>query len=308
MLPPEPVVRAALRWIALLRSSSLSSASSLIFAGSATADISRTQYFSALDWLKSVGLLVRSQDSYVLASELSALSSDYTPYALFHKALESTHPAWLNDADVLIPDESELPDDARGLAAALGLGNQAAYSAIQSIHGKVDLASRAMIGALGEKALVHMLETRWPGSTLHVAEYSDAFGYDVRFMYQNIEWHLEVKSTVRRGRLRIFVSRNEYEVGSRDPHWRLVVLGLDDNNQIAAVATLPPNCLNGLAPRDTLAAGKWQAASFELTASDLISDLDFLGEAGQFWRGTSSVPGDEGDRLKAASFAWMPSA
>lgn len=304
MLPPEPIVRAALRWIVLLRSSSISNAWGLILAGSATTGISRTQYMSAYDWLKSAGLLIESQDGYALASEIFSVSADYIPYALFQKALEFARPAWLSDADALIPDDGELPEDARGLATALGLGNKAAYSAIQSIHGKVDLASRAMVGALGEKALVQILETRWPGSTLHIAQYSDAFGFDIRFRYQSVDWHLEVKSTVRRGRLKIYVSRNEYEVGSRDPHWRLIVLGLDESYQIAALATLPSSHLGTLAPVDTTASSRWQTASFELKADDLIRGMDFLSESGECMQRASGAP-SYGD-FSEPSFAWMP--
>ena len=259
---------------------------------------------SALDWLKSAGLIVESQDGYGLTSEFVAVAADYVPYALFQKALEFAPPVWLSDADSLIPDDGELPEDARGLATALGLGNKAAYSAIQNIQGKVDLASRAMIGALGEQALVEILEKWRPGSTLHVAQYSDAFGFDIRFRYQKVDWHLEVKSTVRRGRLKIYVSRNEYEVGSRDPHWRLIVLGLDENHQIAALATLPSSRLGALAPVDATAAGRWQSASFELKTDDLIRGMDFLSEPGLFLQRLSSVPGD-GD-FSDPGFAWMP--
>ncbi|MFM0488305.1 protein NO VEIN domain-containing protein [Paraburkholderia graminis] len=259
---------------------------------------------SAFEWLKSAGLLIESQDGHVLTNEIVAVTADYIPYALFERALEFARPAWLSDADSLIPDDGELPEDARGLATALGLGNKAAYSAIQSIHGKVDLASRAMIGYSGEKALVQILETRWPGSTLHVAQYSDAFGFDIRFRYQSVDWHLEVKSTVRRGRLKIYMSRNEYEVGSRDPHWRLIVLGLDENYHIAALATLPSRHLGTLAPVDTTASGRWQAASFELKAEDLIRGMDFLSEP---WNCLQRASGKLGyGDFSESGFAWMP--
>ena len=118
---------------------------------------------------------------------------------LFERTLERSMPAWLADADFLVPDPGEVPQDAASLAEVLGLSEQASFLAIRNVHGHIDLAERARVGLAGERALIEFLECRWPGSTTHIAEANDGFGYDVLFRHGKEHWHLEVKTTIRRG-------------------------------------------------------------------------------------------------------------
>ena len=67
-----------------------------------------------------------------------------------------------------------------------------------------------------------------------VALKDDGLGYDVVGPLPTAMWHLEVKSTTRRGRLVIRISRLEYEIGAMDPLWRLVIVGLDSQHEAAA--------------------------------------------------------------------------
>jgi hypothetical protein len=56
---------------------------------------------------------------------------------------------------------------------------------------------------------------------VHVSKFDDSAGFDVQFTMPDQCWHLEVKTTVRRGRLTIHLSRNEYCVSRRDDGWAL---------------------------------------------------------------------------------------
>jgi hypothetical protein len=278
MLPANAVSLAANRWLRVLRTSTLIQAWSLIQADSSYTDLTITQYASALDWLASVDLLVAGQNGFELATAAKVLPHMQLNQLLFERSLERAAPAWLPDSDLLIPDESELPLDAAALAETLGLSNQLALLAIRRIHGRVDLALRNQIGLAGERALISVLEDRWPGSTTHVSQFDDGFGYDIAFRHQAIEWHLEVKTTTRRGRLVIYLSRHEHEVGLRDPQWRLIIIGLNNELQPRSLATAEFADIAARAPRDCSNDAKWQATSHHLITSDLRDGLSFLDE------------------------------
>lgn len=61
-----------------------------------------------------------------------------------------------------------------------------------------------------------------------------------------------------------------------DPNWRLIVVGLDDQLRLQALATVRHSEVVGRAPRDFCAEAKWQSASHQLTPKDLQSGLHFL--------------------------------
>ena len=76
----------------------------------------------------------------------------------------------------------------------------------------------------------------------------DGLGYDVAAMTETGTWHLEVKTSARRGRLLVYPSRQEFEISKLDPRWRLVLAGLDPGRQLAAVATVDPCVWGGTRP------------------------------------------------------------
>lgn len=305
MLPAETVILAASRWLRILRTSTVSQAWSLIRADAKYTDLTQTQYASALEWLKAIGLVVAESGGAKLAAFAGILPSAQMNKVLFERSLERAMPAWLPDADLLIPDSSELPQDVAGLAEMLGLSENDALSAVRHVHGRIDLALRAKIGLAGECALIDFLEGRCPGSTVHVANTDDGFGYDVLFQFENKEWHLEVKSTTRRGRLAIYLSRHEHEVGLRDPNWRLVVVGLDEELRLSALATVRYAEVAERAPRDLSIESKWQSASHQLTSKDLVAGLTFLNASLANSSGFHSFfsPYAGSSQKK---FAWMP--
>lgn len=277
MLLAETIALAAKRWMALLCTSSLTQAWSIIRADASYTDLTKTQYSAALEWLKTQKFVVATEEGIEQHPHHRMLSSTRLNELLFEHILATSELPWLPDADTLIPDPSELPQDASKIATVLGLSDEMAFHAVRRVHGKIDLERRAIIGAAGEKALLSFLEARWPGASTHVSETSDGFGYDLACLQKNVEWHLEVKSTTRRGRLTVHLSRNEFEVGKHDPNWRLIIVGLDQRLKLRFMATAKFPQLASRAPLDTCAASKWQSASFQLGPDDVTEGLNFLG-------------------------------
>lgn len=277
MLLAETIARAAKRWLSLLRTSTFPQAWGIIHADARYTDLTKTQYSAALDWLHAHDFLMADDNGFKLNSKLKLLPLPQTNRLLFERILETSEVPWLPDADILIPDASELPQDAASIGTMLGLTDESAFLAVRQIHGRIDLARRAMIGGAGEKALFTYLEHHWPGATTHVALSNDGFGYDLAFFYAGIEWHLEVKSTVRRGRITVYMSRHEFETGASDPNWRLVVVELSSDLNMYSFATAPFDALKRCAPQDVSLHSKWQSASFQLASDELVGGLDFLG-------------------------------
>lgn len=305
-LPAKSIVKASARWLQLLRTSTVDQAAATVRANAAYVDLTMTQYSSGLELLKSLNLLdENASGALVLSPVVSCLAVEHIGQVLLERLLEVSLPAWLRDADVLIRDVDEIPDDAMETAEALNLGGEVTYSVIRTVHGHIDLEQRNSVGLAGEEALLQMLEQSWPGSTTHVAKISDGFGYDILFHHEGQEWRLEVKSTTRRGRLVMFLSRNEYEVSLRDPRWRLVIVGLDPSMQLKAVATVKEDVFLRRSPADTSKESRWQSASHELSAADLHRGLSFVG--------TSNSWDDPADRTIPGltsqlpnQFSWMP--
>lgn len=293
MLPSNAVAKGCLRWLRVLRGSSLAQAWLILRTDPRYADLTQSQYGAALELLKSTGLLGGC------APALLRLPERQASQLLFEKIIEHAAPAWLPDFDLLVPDPSELPVDAAKLGSALGLQELQRYAAVRNVHSRADLAARKLVGDAGELALLRFLEEKAPGAAVHVASFGDGYGYDIAFQHNGREWHLEAKSTTRRGRLTVHLSRNEYEVSLTDPDWRLIVVGLDAGLQLKAVATLLPGQLAALAPADTSMRGRWQDAAFEIAGDGLAAGicLDRGASARSLW----AAPQCQGPR-----FEWMP--
>jgi hypothetical protein len=304
VLPAEGVLRAASRWLDLLGRASYSEAAALIRSEARYTDLSETQYNTALEWLIGLGAVEPAPTGYALPPGLAALRQDQRASVVFTRAVESASPAWLADSDVLVRTVADLPEDADRLSTVLGLSPSSALAGIRQVHGRIDLERRAEVGALGERLLVELLESRWPGSTTHIALEDDGFGYDVGFVdTEGADWHLEVKSTTRRGRLLVNLSRHEHDVAKLDPSWRLVAVGLD-GECIACLATAKSEVLFQSAPTDTLGGARWQAARYELNSAHIDPGLPFLPELPYTALLLGAVDHDRADAV--SSFAWMP--
>lgn len=293
-----------MRWLQLLATSAFPQAVALIRSDTRYLDLSITQYASALDWLARVELVEAGSSGWQLSEIAFGLPSDQLSQLLFARSLDVGAPAWLPDADVLIRDAEDIPQDASALAASLGLTDEQALLTVRQVHGRIDLELRARIGAAGEQDLIRELEERWPRSTTHVAAEHDGFGYDIGFTLFDVNWHLEVKTTIRRGRLAVHLSRHEYEVGRSDPKWRLVIAGLDEKERLSCVATARLDQLWPQSPQDVLGGARWQSARFELTQHGVCAGLSFLGEPETDGDARSLLfRGSDGPQ---PSFAWMP--
>lgn len=277
MLPPENVTRAARRWLELLQRSSANQAWALLQANTAYSDLPASSYLQALDWLRSLDFLEPVAADARLRPNVAGLPPGLRRQLLYATGLAHDAPPWLPDADNLITDPGELPDDAATLAGQLSLTDDQALAGVGQARGKVDIELTAKIGLSGELALCAALEAAWPGSTSHLAALDDGWGYDIAFTpAPGEQWHLEVKTTTRRGRLAAYLSRNEHAVAATDPAWRAIAVGLDSDGALAAVATVKLGVLADRAPRDTSPAARWATTRYELRAPDLDRGLSFL--------------------------------
>jgi hypothetical protein len=296
MLPPDGVLLAANRWIELLRTGeSIGRAWAIIKNSPKDVPLTATQYATALEWLSGLGVI--DGDGHLRAAD----SSSSIESLLFSRCIEALRPPWLIDADLLVPSPAELPVDVERLAGVFALTDDAAFVAVQNTNRKVDSEIRAQIGARGELGLIALLEEKWPGSTTHVSAFDDSAGYDIALDLPEGCWHIEVKTTTRKGRLSIHLSRNEYATGYYDDKWVLAIVGLTDG-AVTALATMHSrDSLDMRVPRNVHAMGRWEVCGIDLRCEDLSNGLVL--DCG---RPTLSLllPRD----ASAAEFVWLPPA
>lgn len=271
-LPSEPVLVAAGRWIRQLEHSGIARAQAVFGAHLEFLDLTPTQYGTALGWLRDLGL--------VTEEGRLAGSSALTRFKLLEAAVLEAEPLWLRDADQLVATAAEVPDQLLAYGAALGLAPHEILAVTRSASGKVDTAARAAIGAAGEAALVRILRTV-PGLMVeHVAEYADGLGYDIAVNGRALRLHLEVKATTRRGRLTVYLSRNEFEVMRHDSCWRLVVLHLDSAHQATAVGTVDSSWIASQSPSDTSPHARWESMRLDIPPGVAHPGLPDLADCG----------------------------
>jgi hypothetical protein len=124
---------------------------------------------------------------------------------------------------------------------------------------------------------------------VQVSRISDHLGYDV--IAPRLDGHprrLEVKTTRRRRwRGEVFLSRNEYEVGLRDPDWALVVVESDTDGAAALAGwwraeRVTPSLREGrngvgpLSPEYRHADVRWVSASLQQPSALLMDGLPGL--------------------------------
>ncbi|WP_083649892.1 protein NO VEIN domain-containing protein [Amycolatopsis sp. CB00013] len=263
-IPPDPVLRAATRWLERLPVSGVSRCRALFTTHKDYSDTTPTQYEAAYVWLRVVGLL-EDINSRIPAAQ-----------RVFAAATATGNTPWFRDADILVCSPAELPEDARRAADTLGIDEAEAYAQIKSIWGKVDTAERERIGAAGELALVQLLTDAVDAHVEHTSLISDGFGYDVSVTGDRCTAHIEVKTTTRRGRLALYLSRNEYETMLRDTHWQLVALRLTATLEIAAIATVPKGWISTQTPVDGNNFGRWESCRLEVPKTALVPGIPSL--------------------------------
>ncbi|EMR00456.1 hypothetical protein ADIAG_00463 [Paeniglutamicibacter gangotriensis Lz1y] len=304
MIPAEGVLIAAARWLDLLGRSTESQASMIIRSNSRYADLTPTQYSTALDWLHSLPWTGLTVNTLGRSDTLQKMTSQGRKECLLASLLEVSNPPWLENSDVLVHSSDDLPQDINRWQELLGLPPSSGFRVVRRISGKIDLVRRAQIGNAGEVALCMLLEAKWPGAINHVAERDDGFGYDVSASIQNCEWHFEVKSTTRRGRLSFFLSRHEFETGLADNYWKLLVVGLDDELRATCVAEVDKSALKKFAPADRTTAAIWATARYDFGEGQLSPGLSFLPWEQADFRTHRLLT--QGTRDQGPNFSWMP--
>lgn len=251
-VPPEPVLRAAMRWLERLPASGVARVRALLTTHSDFSDITPTQYDAAYTWIRETGLLDK------VGKDVSV------KHSVFEAAMAQSGVPWFRDADLLIRRPDELPEDALRAAETLGLTPEEAYVQVNTAWGKVDTEERSRIGSAGELALLELLAESAEGRVEHVAAWSDGYGYDIFVDSYQHSAHLEVKTTLRVGRLTVYISRNEYETMLHDPAWELVTVRLTPDLKLLAVAAVPKEWITGQVPSDRTARGRWESCRLDV--------------------------------------------
>jgi hypothetical protein len=252
-LPPDAILVGAARWLHELRDNNRQHAFEILRTTPAYAGITPTQYAAAFDWLKTTGLLENYAHHQVPEHLVRQM--------ILGAAIQIARPAWLPDADLLIRTSEDLPDDVYAAAAALEVTGPECLSVIGMCRRRIDLESRARLGRAGEVALVRLLERYTDGAVTHVADIADSFGYDIHWADRDHQFAFEVKTTSRKGRLTIYLTRHEYEVSRVDPRWTLIVVHLNETDEITALATVPTPWVHSHVPADTTGESRWESAS-----------------------------------------------
>lgn len=256
-VPPDPILRAASRWLEHLAISDVTRTRALFTSHRAYADVTPTQYAAALTWLQESDLITAEGDIRVPPEPVSVME------AAVRNAL------WLPDADLLISGITELPEDALRASGILGISSEDALAVVRQAWGKVDTEARVRVGTAGEVALVELLRDATDMPVRHIAATSDGYGYDIAVDTT----HIEVKTTMRRGRLTIYLSRNEYETMRRDPGWLLALVRLDQDLQPTAIATLDRSWIEEVVPGDHHPRGRWESAKLDIPAEVVMPGL-----------------------------------
>ncbi|MEV6718747.1 DUF3883 domain-containing protein [Lentzea sp. NPDC051208] len=266
-IPSDRILRAAVRWLELLPHSAPARCRALFATHTGYSDITPAQYELAYVWLRESGLLRPSESSRPAALRV------------FSAAISRSAAAWFADADILIREPSEVPEDALRAADLLGFSAAEAHGEIIALWGKVDLERRQQVGAAGELALVELLNGCVPDRVDHVAAASDGYGYDIAVRTNPLALHLEVKSTLRRGRLTLHLSRHEFETMRRDSQWSLVAVRLTPELIPASIATVPRNWISANAPMDRTSSGLWESCRLEVPPEVLKPGIPALAGA-----------------------------
>lgn len=249
-IQPDPILRAAVRWLERIPSDGTARTRSLLVTNPRLADLTPTQYETALAWLERTGLVSTAPSDVPAAVRV------------FETAVGEA--GWFPDADALVRHPDELPQDALEAADALGFDDQEAFQHLQAVWGKVDTERRELVGAAGEANFVALLRASVVADVDHVSQWSDGLGYDVTVTAPGFTRHLEVKSSTRQGRLTFYLSRNEFDVLCRDPHWTLVAITLSVDLSVATVSTVPSEWISQAAPKDIGASGRWESCKFDV--------------------------------------------
>ncbi|MEU1883168.1 DUF3883 domain-containing protein [Streptosporangium sp. NPDC020072] len=261
-LPPEPVLRAAIRWLERLPVSGYKRCRALFSTHPDFSDVTPTQYDAAYSWLREAGALNDGRRSTPI------------PQQVFEAVLLDL--SWFPDAGELVRSPDELPEDAFRAAKILGLDSTQAFQHLHAFWGKVDTERRIRIGSAGEAALVKLLEDSVAAHVEHVSQHSDGYGYDIKVQNGAYQLHIEVKTTLRRHSLTVFLSRHEYETMVHDSAWQLVVVRLSGDLKAEAVCSVRGEWIRQHVPQDRTVSGRWESCRLKIPSAEATSGIERL--------------------------------
>ena len=250
-IPPEPIIRGALRWLELIPTAGVQRARTLFATSQEYSDLTPTQYAEALEW---------GQRSGLFTSRTAAAAPDQ----LLEEIIVAGAPSWLPDADVLVQDTAEIPEDVLSAAETLGVSPIGTLACIRRAWGKVDTEIRRAIGDQGEAEILRHLRPRSGVAVDHVASWSDAHGYDIAVIDASAVCHLEVKATTRANRLTLYLSRNEFETMRSDSSWQLSMVILNEARCLARVYSVDREWIRSCTPIDAAQGGRWESARLDV--------------------------------------------
>lgn len=249
--------------------------------------------FSAEELLRGEELLIEAglisrEDARLVPAEALAFvvqqAESEACEAIAVYLLDHSQPLWITAATAggilsseLLPDEvllglqRLLPDPRQRELFLLGLGQRVDEKDAKLVGDLAERcvveACRAELDAIGRSDLASMVK--------RVSLISDQLGYDVTAprLDESVR-RLEVKGTRRSGPdLAVTLSRNEADVGARDPDWYLVVCRISPEGDSTVVGWCNRGIIASRLPTDPLEKGFWRAASVSLDVAELTSGL-----------------------------------
>lgn len=185
--------------------------------------------------------LVREEDDVLYPTEelttLALLEDEIAHEALLSHCLLATPPSWLTQEPLAVPPEAGpaldtlLPDPARREAFLLALGRRVDPGALEALGAlgeeRVAAAAREELAELGRDDLA--------AAVRRVSVISDQLGYDVvapRPDGASRRFEVKTAGHSRDGLAHFYLTRNEAEVGRRDPNWALVYCQLQEGRGV----------------------------------------------------------------------------
>lgn len=262
MLPARYILVGACRWLDLLKTSTRQQAQQILKASPEYADLTLAHYVDAYEWIVERGLT-------------DGLSSGIPSAVRVLEAALAAEESGLGDfAAETLPSPGFLPVPVIEASRWLDIPDTEAWRIAISTSYKIDLERRSRIGELGERALVELLSAAGC-HVYHGSVDSDALGWDIAASDGDITKHIEVKSTTSRSRLRIYLSRHEYEVSVVDPDWLLAFVLITDGGLMERFGYVHAQALRRVVPVDRPGAGRWQMCSIDLQRIELSIGLPF---------------------------------
>lgn len=206
---------------------------------------------------------------------------DFEEVALL-MALQAHPPLWLSiaaDDDQIRPEL--IPDEEAARLSSYSLDPDARDALLIAAGRRFDPSKTSDIGMAGElcvvescrQALIDNGLDEAAESVLHVSQFSDQLGYDVKSpSVTGGVRRMEVKTcSTRRESFRIEISRNEADYGQKDPSWVLVVCRYSEG-AAELVGWCPFELLAPQLPVDS-GSGRWSSAQFTLEIDQLQPGL-----------------------------------